>query len=128
MAKDSRYGAGPEGPTPPPAVLEDLDMLSTLEPIYRVFGQPDGRGMVIRSSEPVAFNPGGKLVNVVEVDALDDAMQHVTVATQSVGVYPSARIAEVRDQLRSEEHTSELQSLMRISYSVFCLKKKTNTN
>src|SRR3546814_6475037 len=28
---------------------------------------------------------------------------------------------------RSEEHTSELQSLMRISYAVFCLKKKTNS-
>src|SRR3546814_1824270 len=31
------------------------------------------------------------------------------------------------DDIRSEEHTSELQSLMRISYAVFCLKKK-NTN
>src|SRR3546814_7801144 len=30
--------------------------------------------------------------------------------------------------LRSEEHTSELQSLMRISYAVFCLKKKITTN
>src|SRR3546814_7520487 len=30
-------------------------------------------------------------------------------------------------QMRSEEHTSELQSLMRISYAVFCLKKKTTT-
>src|SRR3546814_5880653 len=29
---------------------------------------------------------------------------------------------------RSEEHTSELQSLMRISYAVFCLKKKINNN
>src|SRR3546814_5434269 len=29
---------------------------------------------------------------------------------------------------RSEEHTSELQSLMRISYAVFCLKKKKTTN
>src|SRR3546814_8841062 len=29
-------------------------------------------------------------------------------------------------QIRSEEHTSELQSLMRISYAVFCLKKKNN--
>src|SRR3546814_1245601 len=29
---------------------------------------------------------------------------------------------------RSEEHTSELQSLMRISYAVFCLKKKTTDN
>src|SRR3546814_1510029 len=33
---------------------------------------------------------------------------------------------EVRE--RSEEHTSELQSLMRISYAVFCLKKKNNTH
>src|SRR3546814_2280224 len=31
-------------------------------------------------------------------------------------------------QARSEEHTSELQSLMRISYAVFCLKKKLNTH
>src|SRR3546814_10775746 len=31
------------------------------------------------------------------------------------------------DIIRSEEHTSELQSLMRISYAVFCLKKKTHT-
>src|SRR3546814_1311097 len=31
-------------------------------------------------------------------------------------------------QARSEEHTSELQSLMRISYAVFCLKKKTKHN
>src|SRR3546814_8687424 len=30
--------------------------------------------------------------------------------------------------MRSEEHTSELQSLMRISYAVFCLNKKTNIN
>src|SRR3546814_2261006 len=40
------------------------------------------------------------------------------------GSYPSA-IAVAFWQLRSEEHTSELQSLMRISYAVFCLKKKT---
>src|SRR3546814_8635512 len=32
------------------------------------------------------------------------------------------------DNARSEEHTSELQSLMRISYAVFCLKKKKKTN
>src|SRR3546814_8161321 len=32
----------------------------------------------------------------------------------------------LRDDARSEEHTSELQSLLRISYAVFCLKKKTN--
>src|SRR3546814_2422583 len=33
-----------------------------------------------------------------------------------------------RRRQRSEEHTSELQSLMRISYAVFCLKKKKNNN
>src|SRR3546814_4679332 len=32
------------------------------------------------------------------------------------------------DEYRSEEHTSELQSLMRISYAVFCLKKKKKTH
>src|SRR3546814_9942892 len=38
--------------------------------------------------------------------------------------------AETTDDLllRSEEHTSELQSLMRISYAVFCLKKKRHKN
>src|SRR3546814_3613683 len=35
------------------------------------------------------------------------------------------RALDRRAQLRSEEHTSELQSLMRISYAVFCLQKKT---
>src|SRR3546814_8155872 len=36
------------------------------------------------------------------------------------------RALGMRDLGRSEEHTSELQSLMRISYAVFCLKKKKN--
>src|SRR3546814_4128919 len=35
--------------------------------------------------------------------------------------------SKFRDAMRSEEHTSELQSLMRISYAVFCLKKKTRS-
>src|SRR3546814_1299088 len=37
---------------------------------------------------------------------------------------PYARLVEIGCVFRSEEHTSELQSLMRISYAVFCLKKK----
>src|SRR3546814_3743251 len=37
---------------------------------------------------------------------------------------PRPRCARWRTRSRSEEHTSELQSLMRISYAVFCLKKK----
>src|SRR3546814_7193339 len=46
-----------------------------------------------------------------------------------LGRLPQARaqIEESVKRLRSEEHTSELQSLMRISYAVFCLKKKKNT-
>jgi hypothetical protein len=99
MGQDLRYGAGPDGPIPPEPVLEELDMLAMLEPVYRLFGKPDGRGMVIRSLDPVAFNPGGKLVNVVAVASLEDALQHVTVATQSVGVFPHARIAGLRDGL-----------------------------
>src|SRR3546814_1918729 len=39
---------------------------------------------------------------------------------------PNRQARRVRD--RSEEHTSELQSLMRISYAVFCLKKKKKKN
>src|SRR3546814_7146453 len=38
---------------------------------------------------------------------------------------PSGYTEPLLHQFRSEEHTSELQSLMRISYAVFCLKKKT---
>src|SRR3546814_4216647 len=40
---------------------------------------------------------------------------------------PSRRAIRKQAARRSEEHTSELQSLMRISYAVFCLKKKNNT-
>src|SRR3546814_2075108 len=39
----------------------------------------------------------------------------------------SVRRGLIAQQYRSEEHTSELQSLMRISYAVFCLKKKITT-
>src|SRR3546814_7738623 len=50
-------------------------------------------------------------------------------ATLSVVPAQVARYAVQLEQERSEEHTSELQSLMRNSYAVFCLKKKiTNMN
>src|SRR3546814_8363508 len=48
-----------------------------------------------------------------DTDALDRAIREGVTRDKSIG------------QGRSEEHTSELQSLMRISYAVFCLKKKT---
>src|SRR3546814_4465185 len=43
-------------------------------------------------------------------------------------VVAAAGLMGRHDGDRSEEHTSELQSLMRISYAVFCLKKKKSTN
>src|SRR3546814_2317942 len=63
----------------------------------------------------------------------DDQWQSL-LASSFIGIdYDNWRVAavlsksgsEARIGFRSEEHTSELQSLMRISYAVFCLKKKT---
>src|SRR3546814_7069697 len=47
-------------------------------------------------------------------------------AYAGVGQYLYEMLSSCPHSLRSEEHTSELQSLMRISYAVFCLQKKTN--
>src|SRR3546814_7132436 len=48
----------------------------------------------------------------------------------AIGLHDVAKLAMKGGdtEVRSEEHTSELQSLMRISYAVFCLKKKTKTH
>src|SRR3546814_16177834 len=57
------------------------------------------------------------------------ALAHVDVAPgqlqRGVGLDPRQRLDRL-GLVRSEEHTSELQSLMRISYAVFCLKKTNN--
>src|SRR3546814_2202083 len=60
---------------------------------------------------------GGQLVQALGVLRLDEQVEAV-VAHSSIPSLGS------REASRSEEHTSELQSLMRISYAVFCLKKK----
>src|SRR3546814_10443004 len=52
----------------------------------------------------------------------------ITMLPTSVEVEKVALDADGIFNNRSEEHTSELQSLMRISYAVFCLKKKTKRN
>src|SRR3546814_6936160 len=44
----------------------------------------------------------------------------------AVAYVEASALIEAARRARSEEHTSELQSLMRISYAVFCLKKKNN--
>src|SRR3546814_1356293 len=48
----------------------------------------------------------------------------LSMAHQALG-RTSSQLSAMHNGSRSEEHTSELQSLMRISYAVFCLKKKT---
>src|SRR3546814_8645515 len=49
-----------------------------------------------------------------------------SIVAEDMGKLPDQNVAESLQ--RSEEHTSELQSLMRISYAVFCLKKKKKNN
>src|SRR3546814_3664497 len=87
--------------------------------------------------------------SIEEIDAVAEARVHLAMPEHSVFVRdqaaPSASVilklqpgralsdAQVRSVVnlvasRSEEHTSELQSLMRISYAVFCLKKKNRNN
>src|SRR3546814_16515511 len=81
------------------------------------------------------FNPC-RILEIGDVDRIDAHRnaQHVNLGrdfrlVDGDGIFartavPAARRG--RQVRRSEEHTSELQSLMRLSYAVFCLKKKTN--
>src|SRR3546814_4467629 len=64
------------------------------------------------------------------VEVLDDhegAVNAVALLDQGRQALSASDDGTLRLWDRSEEHTSELQSLMRISYAVFCLKKKTTT-
>src|SRR3546814_8204244 len=67
-----------------------------------------GRGHAERLLPMIAELPGGGRADEILVDV-------------GPGSFTGTRVG------RSEEHTSELQSLMRISYAVFCLKKKKKT-
>jgi len=84
-----------------PDLREQIEALMFMDDDFRVWGKPDGNGVVIRSNEPVDFHPIGKTANVVRVDELGDAMRWVTVATQTVGFYPPNRMADYRDRLAS---------------------------
>src|SRR3546814_3893806 len=64
---------------------------------------------------------------VIQVSRLSDGRRKVTSLSEITGMEgETITMQEIFrfKQTRSEEHTSELQSLMRISYAVFCLKKK----
>jgi hypothetical protein len=80
---------------------EQIESLAMLEDDFRVWGKTDGTGVVIRSDGPVDFHPVNKTANVVRVDSLDDAVQYINVATQTVGFYPFDRMADYRDRLAS---------------------------
>src|SRR3546814_7896385 len=68
---------------------------------------------------PMPMGPGNECRDDSGVCAISERSPF---STGSKKPRPSARVPD--DYSRSEEHTSELQSLMRISYAVFCLKKK----
>ncbi len=73
-------------------------------------GPFDGRGLVVRSPEMVDFHPTNKTVNVIPVATMRDAASLATVATQTVGVYPTHRKAEIRDDLA----TAGVQRVVRL--------------
>src|SRR3546814_1154300 len=83
-------------------------------------------GLYIRSGLPHPRRGDGAGCRLVTMDTAFDGMPDVGWLRQSL---PGASIAfRSNNRDRSEEHTSELQSLMRISYAVFCLKKKNYIN
>src|SRR3546814_3569124 len=87
---------------------------------------PPPRIVAVDGEGEVSTQPDRARLNLA-ADALDPELK--TAESQVNGIV-RAYLAEARalgatDKERSEEHTSELQSLMRISYAVFCLKKNT---
>jgi hypothetical protein len=83
----------------PADVRAEITVLRSMAPTYEVFGSDDGSGLVVLSDEPVGFHPSAKTVNVVRVPSLDDALEYVNVATQTIGIYPRERGVELRDDL-----------------------------
>src|SRR3546814_10782201 len=87
------------------------------------------------ASEPApwANDPSALRIEADVRKLADDAMEGRETGTRGyrmASAYVAERFADIGlqpagDDGRSEEHTSELQSLMRTSYAVFCLKKKT---
>src|SRR3546814_3089247 len=72
------------------------------------------------------YNASGKLRDI-SLDEISDVLANDDDSFVWVGVYePEDAVLDKLQEERSEEHTAELQSLMRISYAVFCLKKKNS--
>src|SRR3546814_1029434 len=88
----------------------------TLFPYTTLFRSQYTRCQQERTGRPRRARPASCRFGVVK------AASRALKGTSNVAAERSPRVA--KSHLRSEEHTSELQSLMRISYAVFCLKKK----
>src|SRR3546814_1345249 len=78
-----------------------------------------------------SYSANGEIV--AAVGALNDRLHRTRMLELEVFADAADELSELETMAserhdRSEEHTSELQSLMRISYAVFCLKKKTAHN
>jgi Acyl-CoA reductase (LuxC) len=84
----------------PSEVRDEVQVMAAMGDL-EVWGGFDGRGLVILSDRPVEFQPSNKTSNVVMVASLDDAVRYVNVATQTIGVYPYERKAQLRDRLAS---------------------------
>src|SRR3546814_5313562 len=84
-----------------------------------------GTALLYRTSQGVTLTPSGEAF-VRHARIVLRQLEHLRgdIQEYASGVKGRRR----RGRGRSEEHTSELQSLMRISYAVFCLKKKKHTN
>src|SRR3546814_3058871 len=80
-------------------------------------------GVALKGKNDCAAGPGTSCAGTSTVDYQGNAWKHVP--TGSCVKMGGTLAAHKGNAKRSEEHTSELQSLMRISYAVFCLKKKT---
>ena len=90
-----------EGAAVPSHIREEVEGLKVMADYYRTWGDYSGKGLVIRSDEPVEFYPEFKVVNLVRVESLVDAVHQVNVATQTVSVFPEERRLALRDQMVS---------------------------
>src|SRR3546814_3926117 len=95
------------------AVLDDGALFDRVHPEDRRLRRVDDRGRHQRTEGAAVGDGEGAALQVLELEA--------TLA-RGLGIAVDAPLDV--GEARSEEHTSELQSLMRISYAVFCLKKK----
>ncbi|MBP3087165.1 acyl-CoA reductase [Mycolicibacterium fortuitum] len=98
LGADRMFGSA-KAPLPPADIRDEIEVMGAMGDELEVFGRFDGRGMVLLSDAPVDFHPANKISNVVMVSSLEDAVRYVNVATQTVGVYPYGRKAQLRDAL-----------------------------